>query len=51
MPVSLPIIQRKACSIFTTLKGHKGKESTESFLASHGWFWWKFNLHLLKISG
>ncbi|XP_075070462.1 putative CENPB DNA-binding domain-containing protein 1 [Mixophyes fleayi] len=38
MPMSLFIIQAKARSIFDTLKEREGEESTETFMASHGWF-------------
>ncbi|XP_059583646.1 tigger transposable element-derived protein 1-like [Alligator mississippiensis] len=54
MPMSLLIIQAKACSIFETLKAREGKESTETFTASRGWFQWfrrRFNVHNRSISG
>nr|XP_020665086.1 tigger transposable element-derived protein 1 [Pogona vitticeps]XP_020665087.1 tigger transposable element-derived protein 1 [Pogona vitticeps] len=53
MPMSLIIIQAKARSIFETLKGREGEESTETFTASHGWFQRfrrRFNLHNRSVS-
>ncbi|KAM3845052.1 tigger transposable element-derived protein 1-like [Vipera latastei] len=38
LPMSFPLIQTKARSIFTTLKERAGKECSETFTASHGWF-------------
>ncbi|XP_039192450.1 tigger transposable element-derived protein 1-like [Crotalus tigris] len=38
LPMSLPFIQTKARSIFTTLKERADEECAETFTASHGWF-------------
>ncbi|KAK8721832.1 hypothetical protein OTU49_012591, partial [Cherax quadricarinatus] len=53
-PMSLLIIQAKARSIFEALKARKGKESTETFTASHGWFQRfrrRFSLHNWNMNG
>ncbi|XP_070623288.1 tigger transposable element-derived protein 1-like isoform X2 [Erythrolamprus reginae] len=38
IPISLPLIQAKARSLFATLKERAGEECTETFTASRGWF-------------
>lgn len=54
IPISLPLIQAKARSIFATLKERAGEECTETFTASRGWFMRfqrRFNYHTVHPPG
>ena len=55
MPVSFPLIQEKATSLFEEIKAKQGEGSNEDpFVASHGWFHRfkkRANLHHVKIAG
>ncbi|XP_032090728.1 tigger transposable element-derived protein 1-like isoform X2 [Thamnophis elegans] len=54
IPISLPLIQAKARSIFATLKERAGEECTETFTASRGWFMRfqrRFNYHTMHPPG
>ncbi|XP_026576844.1 tigger transposable element-derived protein 1-like isoform X1 [Pseudonaja textilis] len=54
IPISLPLIQAKARSIFATLKERAGEECTETFTASRGWFMRfqrRFNYHTAHPPG
>lgn len=54
MPITHLIIQTKARDIFDTLKEREGGQSTETFVASYGWFQRfrkRFNLHNCSFSG
>ncbi|XP_007056461.2 tigger transposable element-derived protein 1 [Chelonia mydas] len=55
IPLSLPVIQAKAKSLYDKLKRDQGEGSqTEMFMASRGWFdrfKKRFHLHNMKMSG
>ena len=53
-PLSLLTVQSKARSLFDTLKERAGKDYTQTFIASTGWFKRfkrRFNLHSVRVTG